>query len=290
MPDPEPTPTAFRERRYTAQDGLSLYYREYGDPLSPGVPVLCLPGLARNSKDFHRLALRLRARHWVVCPDYRGRGRSGYDADSENYQPATYLNDIRHLLAVTGMRHAAVIGTSMGGLLACAMGAAMPTVLAGVVLNDVGPDIGSDGLGRIMAYLSQDNPQPDWESAFRAFKALFPNLSLRTEEDWRAATEATWREGEDGVLHYDWDIRIVDPLRHKRPLPDLWALFRSIRRYPVLALRGGASDVLLPETFERMASEHPRLERLTIERVGHVPTLVEPEAAGAIDAFLARLG
>lgn len=290
MPDPEPTPTAFRERRYTAQDGLSLYYREYGDPLSPGVPVLCLPGLARNSKDFHRLALRLRARHWVVCPDYRGRGRSGYDADSENYQPAAYLNDIRHLLAVTGMRHAAVIGTSMGGLLACAMGAAMPTVLAGVVLNDVGPDIGSDGLGRIIAYLSQDNPQPDWESATRAFKALFPNLSLRTEEDWRAATEATWREGEDGVLHYDWDIRIVDPLRHKRPLPDLWALFRSIRRYPVLALRGGASDVLLPETFERMAREHPRLERLTIERVGHVPTLVEPEAAGAIDAFLARLG
>lgn len=290
MPALEPTPTAFRERHYTSQDGLSLYYRDYGDPLSPGVPVLCLPGLARNSKDFHRLALRLRARHWVVCPDYRGRGRSDYDPDSENYQPAAYLNDLRHLLAVTGMRHAAVIGTSMGGLLACAMGAAMPTVLAGVVLNDVGPDIGSDGFGRIMTYLAQDNPQPDWESATRAFKALFPNLSLRTEDDWRAATEATWREGEDGVLHYDWDIRIVDPLRHKRPLPDLWALFRSIRRYPTLAIRGGASDVLLPETFERMAREHPRLERLTLDGIGHVPTLVEPEAANAIDAFLARLG
>lgn len=290
MPALEPTPTAFRERHYTSQDGLSLYYRDYGDPLSPGVPVLCLPGLARNSKDFHRLALRLRERHWVVCPDYRGRGRSDYDADSENYQPAAYLNDLRHLLAVTGMRHAAVIGTSMGGLLACAMGAAMPTVLAGVVLNDVGPDIGSDGLGRIMTYLAQDNPQPDWESATRAFKALFPNLSLRTEDDWRAATEATWREGDDGVLHYDWDIRIVDPLRHKRPLPDLWALFRSIRRYPTLAIRGGASDVLLPETFERMAREHPRLERLTLDGIGHVPTLVEPEAANAIDAFLARLG
>ena len=104
MPAPEPLPE-FRERRYTAEDGLSLYYREYGDPLSPGVPVLCLPGLARNSKDFHRLALRLRARHWIVCPDYRGRGRSAYDSNSENYQPSVYLNDLRHLLAAAGMRH-----------------------------------------------------------------------------------------------------------------------------------------------------------------------------------------
>jgi pimeloyl-ACP methyl ester carboxylesterase len=287
---PAPDPTEFRERRYTAEDGLSLYYREYGDPLLSGMPVLCLPGLARNSKDFHRLALRLRTRHWLICPDYRGRGRSSYDRNSENYQPAVYLSDLRHLLAVTGLRRAAVIGTSMGGLLACAMGAAMPTVLAGVVLNDVGPDIGSDGLGRIMTYLAQDNPQPDWPSAILAFKSLFPNLSLRTEEDWRAAAEATWTAGPDGILHYDWDIRIVDPLRRKRPLPDLWALFRSLRRYPVLAIRGGASDVLLPETLERMAREHPRLERLTLDGVGHVPSLVESESLGAIESFLARLG
>jgi pimeloyl-ACP methyl ester carboxylesterase len=281
--------TSYRERRYTAQDGLSLYYREYGDPLADGVPVLCLPGLARNSKDFHQLAMRLGARHWVVCPDYRGRGRSDYDPDSEKYQPGTYLNDLHHLLAAAGMHHAAVIGTSMGGLLACAMGAAMPSVLTGVVLNDVGPDIGGEGLGRIMTYLAQDNPQPDWDTATLAFKKLFPALSLRREEDWRAAAEATWYEGTDGVLHYDWDIHIVDPLRRKRPLPDLWALFRSLRRIPALAIRGGVSDVLLPDTFDRMAREHPGLERLTLEGVGHVPSLLEPESLEAIIGFLARL-
>jgi pimeloyl-ACP methyl ester carboxylesterase len=281
--------TAYREHRYTAQDGLSLYYREYGDPLADGVPVLCLPGLARNAKDFHRLAVHLSARHWVICPDYRGRGRSDYDPNSENYQPGTYLSDLHHLLAAAGMHHAVVIGTSMGGLLACAMGAAMPTVLAGVVLNDVGPDIGSEGLGRIMTYLSKDNPQPDWDTAVISFKALFPTLSLRTDEDWRAATEATWYEGPDGMLHYDWDIHIVDPLRRNRPLPDLWALFRSLRRVPVLAIRGGVSDVLLPETFDRMAREHPGLTRVTLDGVGHVPSLMEPEAIVAIDGLLAPL-
>lgn len=281
--------TAFEEHRYTAQDGLSLYYRSYGDPLARATPVLCLPGLARNAKDFHRLAMRLGADRWVVCPDYRGRGRSDYDPDSDNYQPATYLSDIRHLLAAAGMHHAVVIGTSMGGLLACAMGAAMPGVLAGVVLNDIGPDVAEGGLDRIKTYLAQDNPQPDWDSAVCAFKTLFPTLSFRTEEDWRAATEATWVEGDDGMLHYDWDIHIVDPLLKDHPLPDLWALFQSLRKLPVLAVRGGISDVLPPETFERMAAEHPALDRVTIEGVGHVPSLVEPEATEAIDRLLAKV-
>lgn len=280
--------SVFREHRYTTQDGLSLYYRSYGDPLAAKTPVLCLPGLARNSKDFHRPAERLCGERWVICPDYRGRGRSDYDPDSDNYQPATYLGDLRHLLAAVGMHHAVVIGTSMGGLLACAMGAAMPSVLSGVVLNDIGPDIGDDGLSRIMSYLSKDNPQPDWDSAVRAFKHLLPNLSLRTEEDWRAATEATWIEGDDGILHYDWDLHIVDPLVKKHPLPDLWALFRTLRNLPVLAIRGGASDVLLPPTFARMAAEHPDLDQLTIDGVGHVPSLTETESIEAIDRLLAR--
>ena len=281
--------TGFLARRYTAQDGLSLYYRAYGDPLAPATPVLCLPGLARNSKDFDRLATRLAADRWVVCPDYRGRGQSDYDSDPENYQPAIYINDLRHLLAASGLHKAVVIGTSMGGLLACAMGAAMPGALAGVVLNDVGPDIGADGLGRILSYLAKDNPQPDWDSAVAAFKALLPNLSLRTEEDWRVAAQATWRKGDDGMLHYDWDMHIVDPLVNKRPLPDLWALFRSLRNIPMLVIRGGRSDVLLPETFHRMTEEHPGMQGLTVDGVGHAPTLNEPEAAAAIDKLLAQV-
>lgn len=281
--------TSFSEHRYTSQDGLSLYYRSYGDPLSPKTPVLCLPGLARNSRDFHRPAERLCGDRWVLCPDYRGRGRSDYDPDSDNYQPATYIGDIRHLLAAAGMHHAVVIGTSMGGLLACAMGAAMPSVLKGVVLNDIGPDVAEGGLDRIKDYLSRDHPQPDWDSAVKAFKELLPNLSLRTEEDWRAAAEATWREGEDGILHYDWDLHIVDPLLKNHPIPDLWALFRSLRNVPVLAIRGGVSDVLLPETFEQMGREHPQIEQVTLDGVGHAPSLTEAESIDAIDRLLIRV-
>ena len=279
----------YRECRFTAQDGLSLYYRQYGDPLSPNAPVLCLPGLARNSKDYHRFASRISRKRWVVTPDYRGRGQSDYDSDANNYQAPTYIGDIHHLLAATGMHRAVVVGTSMGGLLAMAMGAAMPSALAGVVINDIGPDIGGPGIGRIMDYLSKDNPQPDWNTAVETFKRMFPTLSFQTESEWREAAGATWREDENGQLRYDWDIKIIEPALRGKPLPDLWALFRSLRRLPVLAIRGGASDVLSAETFDRMAEEHPDLQRICLDGIGHVPSLIEDASTDAVDEFLSRI-
>ncbi len=131
-----------RECRYTSGDGLRLFYRAYGPADSAALPVLCLPGLTRHSGDFAGLATRLAAAgRRVVCPDLRGRGRSEYARDWRTYDPAYYLDDIRALLALEQIGRAVIVGTSMGGLLAMAMGVAMPSVLAGIVINDVGPDI-----------------------------------------------------------------------------------------------------------------------------------------------------
>ena len=276
----------FRERRFTSQDGLSLYYRDYGDPLAAATPVLCLPGLARNSKDFHRVARRLSPRRRVICLDYRGRGQSDYDPDPRRYDPATYLGDVHHLLAAAGVHRVAVIGTSLGGLLATGMGAAMPTVLAGVAMNDVGPDVPRDGLGRIITYLSQENPLPDWETAVAEMQRMLPTLSFRTHEEWLYAAQATWRACDDGMLRFDWDPRIIDSIRDNKPVQDLWPLFRSLRHLPVLVVRGGVSDVLSAATLDRMAQVHPNLQRITLEGVGHTPSLFEPESETAIDRWL----
>ncbi len=276
----------FRERRYTAQDGLSLYFRDYGDPDSAVTPILCLPGLTRNSKDFHDVALRLSARRRVICPDYRGRGKSEYDADAKSYQPSVYLNDIRHLLAVAGIGRVIVFGTSLGGILAMAMGAAMPTTLAGVLLNDVGPQIATDGLGRIMDYIGKDRPHADWDSAIADFKLMFPSVTLGNDVEWLAAAQATWRLGDDGALHFDWDVRLAETLRNAPPVPDLWPLFHSLDCVPVLAVRGALSDVLTEKTFDKMARARSGILRVTVPETGHVPTLSEPIVQDEMDAFL----
>src|ERR1700732_1955518 len=110
----------FRERRFAAQDGLSLYYRDYGEPLSPRLPLVCLTGLTRHSADFADLAARHAGERRILCLDYRGRGRSAYDSNWRNYDPRIYVSDIAHLLAPNDVHRAGVVGTSLGGVLAMA--------------------------------------------------------------------------------------------------------------------------------------------------------------------------
>lgn len=281
---------SFRDRRFTSRDGLSLYYRDSGDPLSPKTPVLCLPGLTRNARDFAALAKRLSATRRVLCPDYRGRGHSDYDPDWRNYRPETYIEDIRHLLAVAGVGRVVAIGTSMGGILAAGMAVAMPTALAGAVINDVGPEIGVRGLDRIIAYIRDSGPLPDWNAAVAKMRANFPNLPAYSDGDWLKIAEATYRESHDGLLYPDWDVRLVNPLLEEGTEGyNLMALFTALRAKPVLLVRGERSDILNADAFERMGKLLPAARRLTIPGVGHAPSLAEPLAQDALDDFLRPL-
>ena len=282
---------AYREGTVSSQDGLSLYYRDYGDPLAASTAVLCLGGLTRNSADYAELALRLSRGRRVLCPDYRGRGRSAYDTNWRNYDPYVYISDIFHLLAATGIDRAVIVGTSMGGLLAMGLAVLRPTLVAGVVLNDIGPNVSSPGLTRILKYVGTDYPQSDWDAAVRFLKELMPNLAPGADDPWwRTHAEATYRKGSDGLLHFDWDVALAKPLDHQRQTtPDLWIMFRGLRQVPTLAFRGALSDVLTEDVFQRMALEKPDLVCVTVPNVGHTPSLSEPQATQALDVFLEPL-
>lgn len=279
-----------RERRYLAEDGLSLYYREYGDALSPALPIVCLPGLTRNSRDFHRVASRMAGTRRVICPDYRGRGLSDYDPDPANYHPMVHINDIRHLLAVAGLHRAVFIGTSFGGFLIMGLALAAPSAIAAAVLNDVGPVVTKSGLKRIMDYIGRDHPQPDWPTAVKEMKRMFPNLSFKTDEEWLGGAKGTWREAEDGMLHFNWDLRLAETVAEARHDFDPWTLFGALRNTPVLAFRGEKSDVFSAEILERMQAEHPELTAVTVPDVGHPLSLSEPKAVEALNEFLDRSG
>ncbi len=278
-----------RERNFTAQDGLRLYYRDHGDRQSGALPVLCLPGLTRNSADFEDLARRLCPGRRVVCPDYRGRGRSQYDRKRRNYLPETIVNDVVHLLAVADIHRAVFIGASFGGLVAMAMAVAAPSTVAGLVINDIGPEFNHAELQRLLALLGTDRPQPDWQAAETAVREMFPTLAFADPGTWQKMARNTYREDDDGMLHFDWDVAIVHALPPGRRRADYWHLFRAIRRIPTLALRGENSPMLSPGCFDRMALENSSLIRQTVAGAGHTPTLEEPEARVAIDAFLATL-
>ncbi len=279
----------FRERRVSSRDGLALYVRDYGDHGRAATPVLCLSGLTRNSKDFHGLAVRLSVHRRVVALDYRGRGRSAYDPNWQNYVPATYVDDVRNLLVALNLHRVFVIGTSLGGILAMAMGVAAPTALAGALLNDIGPVIDTEGLAAIVRYLKRTGPMENWEEAVERLRSCFPDLPAETEEEWLLLARNVYRQRDDGRIVPDWDPAILKPfLNGPAPTLDLWPLFGSLGRLPVAAVRGALSDVLSDRTFAEMAEAMPGLAQVTVAGVGHAPTLNEPEVQEVLDAVLAR--
>ncbi len=277
----------YRERWVTAQDGLRLYLRDYGSPQAPGTPVLCLGGLVRNSKDYHTLAARLATHRRVLCPDYRGRGLSDYDPDWRHYRAEVYAADILQILFASGVHGVVVCGTSLGGIIAMGLSVLAPTMVSGAILNDIGPEVDLDGMDRILVYVEREQVVDDWDSAVVHVKQLYAQFSLNSEEKWRQFAKATFRRREDGRLHQDWDPAIAHALRRTRNgLPDLWPYFRGLRHLPVLAIRGVLSDILKPETFDRMAEEKPDLIRLAVEGVGHTPALDEEPALPEIERYL----
>ena len=289
------TDDAFREHRIDTADGVTLYCRDYGPADTASTPVLCLHGLTRNSADFHDLACHLAAdtaaRRRVLAPDMRGRGRSEYDAQWQRYHPLTYRDDVFALIDRLRVERVVVIGTSMGGLIAMLMAEARPATLAGVVLNDVGPEIAPEGLARILTYVGQLPPVPDWNAAAAQDRSVFEQaLPDFDDDDWLAHARLGYTEDPDGSVRLAADPNVGRALREVGgALDDPWDLFRGLRPIPTLAMRGALSDILSPDILQRMRDQHPAMVTATIARRGHVPLLDEADSLDAIDAFLAQI-
>jgi len=182
--------------------------------------------------------------------------------------------------------HGAIaVGTSFGGLLAMGLAAARPALLRGVVLNDIGPEIGDGGAAFVRRFVAVDPALPDVEACVQYLRANLPPLSLETEEDWRAMARLTYGPAADGRWRPLWDTRIATLLGG--PVPDLWTLFGGIAHLPLLVLRGAESDILLAGTMERMRAMRPDMRAVEVPGIGHAPTLAEPIVLAAMQAFLA---
>ncbi len=283
--------TSYTEKFWTSHDGLRLYTRIYEGPGAAAPTVLCLHGLTRNSRDFEDLAPHLQSRYRVIVPDVRGRGLSARDPNPQNYQPAIYIHDIVGLLDVTETQRVTVIGTSMGGLLGMMMGVGHRGRVAGIVLNDMGPEVDPVGLERIKGYAGKLPPPKNWDDAIEQTRAMFatawPGLS---DARWSALARRGYREDAKGVVSVDADPMIGEMLRAApAATANLWPFWSALRGIPMLVLRGAHSDILSAATFAKMKIENPELMQLEVGQRGHVPLLDEPECLAAIDRFLAEI-
>jgi len=279
----------YQDLHWTSTDGVKLHARDYpGDPAA--VPVVCLPGLTRNARDYAALAATLAPGRRVIAVDFRGRGESGQAKDPMSYVPATYADDVRGLLVEAGIERFVAVGTSLGGLVAMLL--AGDGVLRGAVINDVGPEIESAGLQRIRGYVGRGSSCPTWLHAARtvadAHRDIYPGWEL---DDWLGMAKRLYRVTSAGRIVLDYDLRIAEPFRVLATAegPDMWEALGGLAAVPVLVVRGGRSDVLSADVAARMIERLPQGELVTVPEVGHAPTLSEPAAAAGIARLLGRV-
>lgn len=279
----------FESRFVSASDGLKLHVRVYGVPQAGRLPLVCLAGLSRNAADFDVLARAISGSRQVIAPDYRGRGLSDWDPDWQRYALPVELQDVLTMAAALDVGKAVFLGTSRGGLLTMAMAAIQPAMLAGAILNDIGPVIDGAGLARIKGYLGTLAEPATLDAAVALLRniggARFPALS---EADWRRQAEGMWTL-RDGRLRSTFDPALAKTLEQvdfDAPLPTLWPQFDALANVPTMVIRGEHSDILSAETVAAMASRRSGLDVLDVPGQGHAPLLADAMSIGRIRAFI----
>jgi pimeloyl-ACP methyl ester carboxylesterase len=291
--------SGFLARYYTAADGLKLYARDYGHDNSRAAlwpTVICLPGLTRNSRDFHQLALIL-SRHptaprRVVALDFRGRGNSAWDDNKQHYNPFVEAEDVVSACAAFDLPKAAFIGTSRGGLVLHVLAQSNPAIVQAAILNDIGPVLDVEGLRDIRDYLNRGRKPSDWEDAVRILKEdhgqSFPILA---QQDWDDMAHAIYRET-DGSIVADVDpaiALIMKSIDLDGPQRDLWPQFDAFAGIPLMVIRGENSKLLSLETVAEMGRRHRNMRSLAVPGQGHPPILHLAGIPTAIQKFLAQI-
>ncbi len=308
---------SYSQKSAQSDDGLRLYYRDYCGPMETGLaaqatPVICLHGLTRNSRDFEDFAPHVAATRRVLALDFRGRGFSDHDPDFSHYQPPVYAKDTLAVMQQAGIARAVIVGTSLGGIVGMILAQQKPAAIAGVVLNDIGPELDPAGLARIKTYTGKLPPVSNWQQAMeqtqQVYAAAWPDLD---DAGWLRMARRSYRENAQGVPVLDMDLSIGRAIREIATQPgntpdksagdmpaetpednnpaDPWLLFGALAEVPTLLLRGQLSDLLAPSTVRKACAVKPDLKVTEVPNRGHVPLLDEAESLAAIDSFLALI-
>jgi pimeloyl-ACP methyl ester carboxylesterase len=253
------------------QNGIRLAYVEAGDP--KGEPLLLLHGFTDSSRSFSPMVPYL-GRYRLLIPDQRGHGAS--HAPECCYGSSQFAYDARLFLDALGVKRAAVVGHSLGSMVAISLAADQPDRVSKIVL------IGSTALVPVK--------RGDW--LYDNVAAMAGPLDSRSQfaKDWHPANQPTPVDPAFASAVNDELLRIP---------PHVW---RSVMRElsyvpvgrnasdvkaPVLVLSGGKDALFPAEHHQSLLKAFPHAEAQVFAELGHNPNWEQPEAvASAIDLFL----
>ncbi len=279
------------ERKLALAGGLTMEARRFAGGAK--TPAICIPGLTRNARDFDDFAPWLAATgRDVYVVSLRGRGGSSRDPNYLNYQPTIYRDDIISALAQLKIPRAIFVGTSLGGIVTMLTNEKAPDLVAAAIINDVGPELGAEGIARIASYAGKSRGDAGTIDEAAGQIRLINEVAFpgRDAEFWRVFATRTYTLANGGKWMLDYDQAAIGrALVEAGPAPDLWPPFKSLKHKPTLIVRGAISDLLTSEIIGKMRAVHPNFALCEVADTGHAPTLTEPEVKRAVSNFVGNL-
>jgi pimeloyl-ACP methyl ester carboxylesterase len=261
-------------RRVPGADGRDLHLLEWSQD---GVPLLLLHGFGNEAHIWDDFAPAVAPHYRTLAMDHRGHGDSDWDPEGR-YDHDSMVRDVESVTAALGIERLVLVGHSLGGRIATLFADRNATRMAGLVLVDIGPDLDPRGVTRIQIDVASA-PQPTFASVeeyARALTLAYP--AGRPDALLRMARHGI-RRREDGRYELKMDPRLrgVGATESPEAAADrgramselLWKALARIS-CPTLVVRGAASDVLAPDTADRMVEETLAQGRLAVvPQAGH---------------------
>jgi pimeloyl-ACP methyl ester carboxylesterase len=280
-----------RSRSVPGADGLSIHLLEWSHE---GVALLLLHGFGNEAHIWDDFAPVVAPHYRTIAIDLRGHGDSAHDSQ-RRYDYQSHVRDLEAITAELGIDRLVLVGHSFGGRISALFAARHPRRMAGLVLVDAGPELDARGVSRISTDVARSidlsfASLAECENALaHAYPAAQPAaLARMARHGMRKREDGRYERKTDPAFHAargQLTAAAAEALE-KKTTKELWDALAGIP-CPALVVRGAASDVLDPDTAERMAEEVlPNARLALVPRAGHSVMTDNPEGfSEAVSSF-----
>ena len=253
--------------RYISVEGRQVHYLDWGTEGQQ--PFIMLHGIARTAHLFDHIAPHFSPDFRIIAVDMRGHGDSDWHPDGA-YLVEDYVKDIEVLVEELDLRDIVILGNSTGGRVAQVYAGLHPDLVSNLIVEDVGPERPNNISSGFARGVERD--ANGWASEEELLEQLKSGSADISEELLQSRARYETRQREDGRIIWKRDPNLV-----KGFVPtELWRFIEKIAS-PTLYILGGDSNIVPPETQDRLKEMIPDCEIVIYPGVGHYPSLEKPD-------------
>jgi len=246
--------------------GLELHLLEWS---TEGVPLVLLHGLGNEAHLWDDFVPAVAAHYRVLALDQRGHGDSDWDPEAR-YDAESMTDDLEAVLNALEIDRFVLVGFSMGGRVAMTFAGRHPERLAGLVIDDIGPEVDARGVLRISSEMAERRA-PIFANVQEYAAMLSLNYPAGQPDAIKRMAEYGLRKREDGLF----ELKMDPKLRGERPTDEaskakeeafIQQQWDALAKVPcaTLVVRGAASDILSPDVADKMVDEVLQNGRLAV--------------------------